>query len=746
MAQTVKSKTNRAIVRGLLPDWAYVAEVSADGGYKWSRALRFRTNSDTVAPAMPANLQAGVRGSSFVLTWDAPTTNADGSALKDFSDYSILIYPTGNAAAAVEQTTRSTSFEFTILQNRHFFGTPQGSLTFEVRARDLTFNHSDPATVSVTASPPVAFAIEAKAGPRAIEIFWSNQGVTTFYKVYRSATAGFVPDDATNMLATVVTEADDAIRVSYWDIPPDNSTYYYKVVAVDAFNNTAQSSNEVSGAAEGGRDDTPPSNPLAPVVTGSIHSFTVTQDITNLEPYARFIHVYASEASAFIADAASFVGSIAIPDGAASVKDKFVWVVPSTRTVYVKTRAATKDGVLSTGVSAEASGSVTQGTATYIADAAIGNAHIQEVSASKLMADTAINKNLTVSALLKMGAGGIIESTPFTTDAAGKPTAGWQLTDTTLKMYGSGRFAGTIEADAGWLTNLTVRGNLIVGESGYTGAIQSYLYNGTDNGWKINSGGSAEFYNVTVRGNIQATGGYLQSLNINGRLTLNGGDVYGYYGLNRYIVLNQYGLKFYSGSTVPSVDLQTNGSAIFRGTITSAKMDASEIIGTTITGGTIQTSTSADRVVLDGAVGNNHTIFIYKSGNGGRFSVTTGGDVYLSSFNTHFAYVDGYRILTEYFHNHNKGSLGTSGSSITSTGGPSSNVTGAPSSGSDGSSSASTGGPSDNNTGGASAGTAHYHGMKMHTHTITHTHGLGGHTHGMSSHTHGMNHTHTVTV
>ena len=48
-----------------------------------------------------------------------------------------------------------------------------------------------------------------------------------------------------------------------------------------------------------------------------------------------------------------------------------------------------------------------------------------------------------------------------------------------------------------------------------------------------------------------------------------------------------------------------------------------------------------------------------------------------------------------------------------------------------GASNGSTGGPSDNNTSGATAGTAHTHGMKGHTHTEQHEHGMD-HTHSCS--------------
>lgn len=551
-------------MRGLIPAFQYNAQVSADGGRTWSPLLRFTTSADTTPPAAPTDLSVEVQGSSFLLNWTAPSTDANGEELKDFNDYSITVYPTDNPAAAIEQTTKSTSFEFTILQNRHFFGAPQGNLTFEVRARDLTYNRSTPATATGATTPPVAFNdLVATAGPRAIKLSWANQGMTTFYRVYRSATSTI---SLTTPLATVVTESTSGVTVTYWDIPPDGEVYYYQVVAVDAFGNTANS-NVVSAQAEGGIDTNPPATPGAPTVVGGIHSFTVTQTIS-ANDNARFIQVHASSATGFVADETNFIGTMVIPEGFTTITEKFIWVVPSDQPVHVRTIATNGDGFSSVGASPEASDIVKLAGGTYIADAAIGNAHIQEVSASKLMADTAINKNLNVTALLKMGTGGVVESGNYTVDGVtGKPTAGWRLTDTTLTLVGSGRFIGTVEADAGWLSNLTVRSNLTVGDASSTGAVQSYNYNGSTIGWKINSSGFAEFRDVLVRGTVQGTSGYLQSMDITGQLTINGGSIYAYYGANRYITMASNGIFIYNGSTTPSMELRTDGTAVFRGAV-----------------------------------------------------------------------------------------------------------------------------------------------------------------------------------
>lgn len=751
----------------------YGAQVSADGGETWSPILRFTTDADNTPPAAPTNLVVEVQGSSFLLSWSAPTTDANGAELKDFNDYSILIYPTGNPAAAVEQTTKATAFEFTILQNRHFFGTPQGSLTFEVRARDLTYNISAPATVNGATTPPVAFTdLTATAGPRAIKLAWANQGVTTFYRVYRSATSTV---SLTNPIATVVTESSSGVPVTYWDIPPDAETYWYQVVAVDAFGNTANS-NIVSAAAEGGIDTNPPATPGAPTIVGGTHSFTVTQTIA-ANDNARFIQVHASSTTGFVADETNFIGTMVIPEGFTTISEKFIWVVPSAQPVYVRTIATNEDGFSSVGASPEATATVTLAGGTYIADAAIGNAHIQEVSASKLMADTAINKNLNVTALLKMGAGGVVESGNYAVDAGGKPTAGWRLTDTTLTLVGSGRFIGTVEADAGWLSNLTVRSNLTVGDAGNTGVIQSYNYNGSTVGWKINSSGFAEFRDVLVRGTVQGTAGYLQSMDITGQLTINGGSLYAYYGTNRYISMASNGIFIYNGSTIPTAELRTDGTAVFRGTLyayagefggtlaaasgTFGTITSGTLTGTTITGGVIQTSSTGSRVVLRNsfkeritfyytdAAGNDIYSFIQQGTSGGLWisgslnlrDTTSGGILYCQGINlrandtatdyptkiTHTAvqapavYDNGARVSVV---GHGHGTPTTSTSSITSTGAKTSFKT------------------SGSGSWVANTGTA----VGWTKDTGGHAHQLVSHTHTLPDHTHTMGHTHTVSI
>lgn len=645
--EPIRSKSTRATVRGLIPNFYYGAQVSADGGKTWSRILRFQTTTDNTPPAAPTNLVVDVRGSSFLLEWDAPTTDANGAALQDFNDYAITVYPTGNPDAAIEQTTKSTSFEFTIYQNKHFFGTVEGSLTFEVRARDLTYNRSEPATAEGVAAGPVPFNdLVATGGPRAIKLSWANQGVTTYYRVYRSSTST-VP--LTSPIATVVTESSSGDVVTYWDIPPDDEIYYYKVEAVDAFGSTAES-NVASANSEGGIDTDPPATPTAPTVVGGTHSFTVTQNVVS-GGNARFIHVYASATSGFAPAPANFVGTMVLPADSTTASEKFIWVVPSSQPVYVRTIAANGDGVTSP-PSTQATATVALAGGTYIAEAAIGNAHIQEVSASKLMADTAINKNLNVTALLKMGTGGVIESGNWAFNTTtGKPTSGWRLTDNSFTMVGAGRFMGTIEADAGWLSNLTVRSNLTVGEAGYTGAIQSYLYNGVDNGWKINSSGSAEFRNVTVRGVVQATDGYLQSLNINGQLTLNGGSIYGYYGVNRHITIGKAGIYIYNGTTSPSMELRTDGVAIFRGHIYasdgsfSGGITSSTVSSTTITGGTIQTQATGARIVI--STTNLDSVYYYNSASVGFRLSSSSGNPYFSTYNGQgIGYLDGHTIIT----------------------------------------------------------------------------------------------------
>ncbi|HWJ02723.1 MAG TPA: cytochrome c3 family protein, partial [Verrucomicrobiae bacterium] len=83
----------------------------------------------------------------------------------------------------------------------------------------------------------------ASAGPGYVGLTWSTPDVDIVnFKVYRSLTSGFTPDDATNLLVSlgnVTAYTDTACTYP--------NTYYYKIIAIDVVGNISTASAQVSG-------------------------------------------------------------------------------------------------------------------------------------------------------------------------------------------------------------------------------------------------------------------------------------------------------------------------------------------------------------------------------------------------------------------------------------------------------------------------------------------------------------------
>src|SRR5688500_4385688 len=82
-------------LRELEPGARYAVQVrsTAEGRTpsEWSPRFLFITGTDTGKPAAPGNLAAVASGTSFIITYNKPTLNEDGSALQDFKEFEISI-------------------------------------------------------------------------------------------------------------------------------------------------------------------------------------------------------------------------------------------------------------------------------------------------------------------------------------------------------------------------------------------------------------------------------------------------------------------------------------------------------------------------------------------------------------------------------------------------------------------------------------------------------------------------------
>src|SRR4051812_24009216 len=148
----------RLLLHGLSPGTNYKVQVRATNGgivSDWSSLLTFLTVGDTMPPATPTGLAWNVVGTSFSGTWVAPTTNQDGSPLKDLRDYKVIVTATVGGASQTFYVTE-TNFNLTFEQNVAAFGQPRASVQISVQARDITGNLSTPAVTATAVNPPPA--------------------------------------------------------------------------------------------------------------------------------------------------------------------------------------------------------------------------------------------------------------------------------------------------------------------------------------------------------------------------------------------------------------------------------------------------------------------------------------------------------------------------------------------------------------------------------------------------------------
>lgn len=223
---------------------------------------------DSTAPAEPTNLtyttslennNENVSTSEITLSWDAPITSADGSAYEDHEGFEVRMSRSSTgpwnysrvADDRADGTVAATiRYPFEELQPgvEYFFG---------VRAVDRYGNYSTWLT-SPTSGPGIFKAaadsvapatpanVTASGGIGTISVSWdaNSESDLKHYKVYASQTAGFTPDDATNL--------EDTLDGTITSFPAnDGETWYVKVIAVDYSGNHSTASAEVSATAAG---------------------------------------------------------------------------------------------------------------------------------------------------------------------------------------------------------------------------------------------------------------------------------------------------------------------------------------------------------------------------------------------------------------------------------------------------------------------------------------------------------------
>lgn len=256
------------LLRDLSTGQQYGIQIRAknnEGYSEWSPIATFTTVSDSVAPATPANFTFTAEGTAFAASWDAVTTNADGSAINDFKEY-ILTFEAGSAV--VEKHTTATSYTFDFETNRAIFGVAQGSITAFVQAVDQTGNRSTPSNSILVENPipTTPSAIDVQALNDAISVDWEPVADDDLARYILSVSVNGV-----NGAYTQIYSGPDTAFL--YPTTLYDSDHFFKVHAVDVFGNPG--GNAVSLGVRPTRpfsiDSTPPGVPtgLAAIITNN---------------------------------------------------------------------------------------------------------------------------------------------------------------------------------------------------------------------------------------------------------------------------------------------------------------------------------------------------------------------------------------------------------------------------------------------------------------------------------------------
>lgn len=144
---------NEKTLQNLNPNIRYAARVRAISRLgvisPWSEALEFRTSKDESIPTPPSDLIIDFTTMNVLISWTAPDTNVDGSALMDIHHYEVTL--TASGISKVYETTQPY-FLYNYQQNVLDFVTPQSMIGVQVRTVD-TSNHKSAPAVGTALNP-----------------------------------------------------------------------------------------------------------------------------------------------------------------------------------------------------------------------------------------------------------------------------------------------------------------------------------------------------------------------------------------------------------------------------------------------------------------------------------------------------------------------------------------------------------------------------------------------------------------
>ncbi len=278
-----------------------VTDAGTDGLFFWSQ--NFSTASsrpqliltfspvDSTPPSAPGGAAAGVSGSSVSLSWTASTDNTGVTGYDVYRSAVSGFVPSGGTLVGSASGTGFTDL-----------GVPVGTWYYLVVAKDAAGNRSASSSeVSAVVLPPAApTAVGTSVSGSTVSVSWTgSSGGTpaTGYRVYRSATSGFVPSPSTLVGSTATT--------AYSDTSVPVGTWYYVVVATDAAADASAPSAEASAVV------LPPGAPTGVGTGVSGSTVTVSWTASSGGTPATGYNVYRSDTSGFVPGPSTLLGSTA---------------------------------------------------------------------------------------------------------------------------------------------------------------------------------------------------------------------------------------------------------------------------------------------------------------------------------------------------------------------------------------------------------------------------------------------------
>lgn len=424
-------------IEGLSGD-RFIADVMGEGNL---------TDPDTIPP--PANLALSTTVDytlpQVTVTWQAPTsTDPFGYQVRwkpaSGTNWQYRFVQAPTTSTMLYPLAKDTTYTVEVATIGRSGGVSAGTVG------TITTGHD-------TTAPSAPTGLTVIAGFEVLEISWNDNseldvkfGAGT-YRVQVSTNAGFTAVIRNFVVGGTKTTVSGLA---------DSTTYYVRIYARDADGNESLASGSVSTTTNAPivpalTDGVAPSTSPTPSVTGGYGFLAVLwTPITNADPVMYEVHM--STVSGFTPDRTGTTTKYGEVSGTGMIVKKLpngTALVFGT-TYYFKIIAKDADGKGPD--SAQGSGQMQQITSgdQVIANAAITNAQIANVTADKIQSGTMTAQTFTV------GAGGSIQSSGFVSGAGG---AGWKITDTTAEFHGtvyatSGSFSGDLQVSTikGWLT------------------------------------------------------------------------------------------------------------------------------------------------------------------------------------------------------------------------------------------------------------------------------------------------------